>query len=530
MRILRAGEVVRQAAGGLLAAAMWCGGTSGWGQSPQPAPDQSARVLATLSEQMTSLQSQISELREQIVASRRESQALREELRQMHSRDLLTQLPVSLRGSLLRPAALQESIPPAIAPAGDAPAETTSQRLARIEEEQAFTASQVATLHQDRVQSGSKYRVRLAGIALLNTFATRGNLENLDVPETAQSREPGSGNSAFGATMRQSIIGLDMTGPTVAGGKTSAEIQFDFAGGFAALENGVASGLARLRTGKFQIDWDRFSIMAGQETPVFSLRSPTSLSSMAVPALSYFGNMWTWASQVRAEYRIPMAGNSKLLLQGGLLDPLAGEDPEEQGYLDPGAGQKTGTPGWQSRIGWQSSDARRGFGMGNYFSRQTWGEHADVNAWAITGDWQFPLGRRFEFSGEIYRGQALAGLGGGENKSIIVEALPGGAVSVFGLHSAGGWAQIKLLATPRLELNWAFGENVPYAADLRRDNAEAQHDERVVGRNSSSFINAIYKLRSNVVLSGEFRRLWTDFPGGGMAHANHASLSAGVLF
>ena len=162
----------------------------------------------------------------------------------------LTQSPAGSAAAVV-PAALQRPEPPgAPAPAELAPAreETPSQRADRLEEEQSFTASQVATLHQDRVQSGSRYRLRLSGIALVNAFATRGSVENLDVPETAQPREAGAGNSSFGATMRQSVIGLDLTGPTVAGGRTSGDLQFDFAGGFAAIENGVDRKSTRLNS------------------------------------------------------------------------------------------------------------------------------------------------------------------------------------------------------------------------------------------------------------------------------------------
>jgi hypothetical protein len=49
----------------------------------------------------------------------------------------------------------------------------------------------------------------------------------------------------------------------------------------------------------------------------------------------------------------------------------------------------------------------------------------------------------------------------------------------------------------------------------------------VVGGNASSFSNAIYKLRANLILSGEFRRLWTSFPGGEASRANHVTLPAG---
>ena len=42
-----------------------------------------------------------------------------------------------------------------------------------------------------------------------------------------------------------------------------------------------------------------------------------------------------------------------------------------------------------------------------------------MDGWAATSDWDVPLGRWFSWSGEVYRGRAIGGLGGGPNASVL---------------------------------------------------------------------------------------------------------------
>src|SRR6202161_4845149 len=97
--------------------------------------------------------------------------------------------------------------------------------------------------YQTKLKSAAKYRVRLSGIVLMNAFRNVGASDNLDLPDYAQPPvAPGLAQTSFGATLRQSEIGLEIFGPTLAGAKTSANIQLDSAGGFPATNNGVNFG------------------------------------------------------------------------------------------------------------------------------------------------------------------------------------------------------------------------------------------------------------------------------------------------
>ena len=125
---------------------------------------------------------------------------------------------------------------------------------------------------------------------------------------------------------------MEVYGPTLAGAQTSANVNFDFMGGFSNDSNGVTDDLVRLRTATMRLDWTQTSIVGGQDAPFFSPLSPTSFASLGYPEFADAGNLWTWTPQVRVEHRLNISEADRLLLQGGLLDPLSGEAPSSQ-YL-----------------------------------------------------------------------------------------------------------------------------------------------------------------------------------------------------
>src|SRR5205085_802406 len=146
--------------------------------------------------------------------------------------------------------------------------------------------------------------------------------------------------------------------------------------------------------------------VAGQDGIFLSPLSPTSLASLSIPALSYAGNLWSWTPQLRVEHRFDVAEGSTLTLQAGILDALTGEAPVTEYLRQPTAGERSGQPGYGSRVAWSYKASGRPFtvGVGGYYSRQDWGP-ARVNGWAGTTDWSLPLSSRFSLTGEFYRGQ-----------------------------------------------------------------------------------------------------------------------------
>ena len=226
--------------------------------------------------------------------------------------------------------------------------QTSEDRIAKLEEDQQVMEGKINDQYQTKVESGSKYRLRLSGIVLLNLFENRGTVDNLDFPEVAlseQSQQPNASSGSFGGTLRQSQIRLQAFGPDIAGARTSADVNLDFAGGFPDAPNGAWMGLVRMRTAVVRLDWTNTSIVAGQDRLFFAPLAPTSLATLATPALSYSGNLWGWTPQVRVEHRVVLSDASSLSFQGGILDSLTGDTPPDQFESLPQLGRAIGPAG-----------------------------------------------------------------------------------------------------------------------------------------------------------------------------------------
>jgi len=476
-------------------------------------------ALQELQSQVHELKDMVLQLQQQTVASRAEITRLREELETRH------------------PAAENRTLDEQ-SPAYGAP--TTAQldqRLDHVAEDQQLLAGKVDDQYQTKVESASKYRVRLSGIVLFNLFGNSGTVDNQDVPTWAEPSSPGSSSGSVGGTLRQSIIGLETFGPDVWGAHTSASINFDFGGGFPATDNGVNDSLVQLRTAAVRLDWKTTSVIAGQDQLFLSPLSPTSFASVIVPPLSYAGNLWAWTPQLRVEHRFALSGDSAVTLQGGFLDPLTGEIPGGgyyTWYRTPTAGEQSRQPAYAARAAYSHPVFGQTFtiGTGAYYSRQNWGYGRMVDGWAATLDLNLPLGRRFALSSEFYRGAAIGGLGAALGRSVLFNGmLSSPSTEVNPLNVVGGWGQLKFRATPKLEFNAAFGQDSPFAADVRYFGEQANsYAAPFFTANRGAFGNVIYRPRSDLLLSMEYRRLRTFTIYDNSYQADQVNMSVGVLF
>lgn len=534
-------------ASALLAGAALCRGRQAASVSAgTPPPDAAAAMqaladsLRDLREQVRELNAEVRQLRDEQKDAQAQELALRDELGNM--RQKLAEQPQAgtTRAASPNPAA-PYSLPQSLDGVRESSTEQTNsaadqsveQRIARLQESQEVTAANVRELSQTKVESGSKYRLRLSGIVLLNMFENRGTVDNLDVPEVALPRPPISSQGALAGTVRQSQIALDGFGPEIAGAHTSANVTLDFAGGLVATQNGATKPLARLRTGTVRFDWANTSVVAGQDALFFVPLTPSSLASLAVPALSYAGDLWNWSPQVRIEHRIHFEDGTHLLFQGGILDSLSG-DVAVPGYERvPSWGERSGLPAFAARLAWSHPDSGQDLtvGVGGYYAHQYWGFDRTVDAWAGTVDLDLPLGKLFDLSGAFYRGRSVGGIGGGIGQSILTNGSFGSPVtSVRGLDSVGGWAQLKFKPRTNFEINGALGEDNPFAGELVRFPGSPSYYGVLLSRNFSPLVNFIYQPRSDVLFSAEYRRLQTYIVNNNMQTANLTTLSLGYTF
>jgi hypothetical protein len=412
-----------------------------------------------------------------------------------------------------------------------------ADRVTKLEDNQQLSNGKIDEQYQTKVESASKYRVKLSGILLMNIFSNTGYVDHLEVPGVALATTPsesgGNTGGSFGATFRQSEFGLQVFGPTLAGAKTRGDFVADFFGEFPETGNGWGAGSFRLRTGTVRLDWSRTSIVAGLDSLFFSPSYPTSFAAVGIPPLSYSGNLWGWLPQLRVEHRLLSSDKTTLAISGGIVDPITGEVPPNEFLRLPAAGESSRQPGYAGRLEWtrRVNGQPLVLGVGGYYNRENWGRQNNIDGWAATTDWDVPLTGTLDLSGKFYAGRAIGGLGAGVGRSIVFNgSLVDHTATVKAVTSSGGWAQFKLKPTAKLEFNVAAGQDGAVAGDLRGFTSAPGYIAADVTRNRSQFANFIYRPRSNLLFSTEFRTLRTFTLERNSTRANQLNLIMGVLF
>lgn len=476
---------------------------------------------ATLAGEIRELRSMVEELRQENESSRAEMQQLRQQLERTQAvlekltSAAVTQLPA------------ESSASSSLAPQSN---KNVEARIDKIEETQALLNDKINEQYQTKVEAASKYHVRLSGIVLMNAFRNHGASDNFDFPNFAVAA-PGTPQSGFGATLRQSEIGLEVFGPTLIGAKTSANIHLDFAGGFPSTPNGVDFGIARLKTASVRFDWVNTSLFAGQDSLFISPLSPTSFASLATPSFASAGNLWGWIPQLRVEHRFNFSDNEKVTVEAGILDNLTWELPPEPSYRYPTAGEQTGQPAYGARAAWSTLVFGHELtaGVAGYYSRQDWsGRHID--GWVGSGDWEVPITSRFTLSGEFYRGRAAGGLGAGMGRTVLFGPSSFFSTPIRGTDSAGGWTQLKFQLTPKIEINGVIAQDDVFSRDVLGFATAQDNYSPILGRNRGASGNLIFRPRSDLILATEFRRLRTYPFYDTSSVTNQLNLAVAVLF
>ena len=154
-------------------------------------------------------------------------------------------------------------------------------------------------LEQTKVESSQHLPVRITGMALFNALLNAHPNGNLVTPVVA----PLNGGALYGgATLRQTILGLEFRGPEApGGGKVRGFINFDFFSGMGEPYDSVM----RIRTAALQVDWKSTTVAFGQDKPLLAPREPNSLMQVGLSPLTGAGNLWLWQPQARVEQLAP---------------------------------------------------------------------------------------------------------------------------------------------------------------------------------------------------------------------------------
>jgi len=386
------------------------------------------------------------------------------------------------------------------------------QRMDDAEATLALLRDQLAAENQSALRTRSRLSLEFSGQVLMHAFSNTARTNNVDVPLFAR---PDSGTGPQGGMamgIRQTRLGVALGVRDVAGGTFLGDLDVDFFGGQLPSSGGRTFPLIRLRTARGTLSWRHAELMVGQDQPLVADLDPVSLASIGTPGFTAAGNLWLWLPQVRAT--VQSAGRVRLGVQAALLAPTSG-DPNGTFDTQFDAAERTGFPylEGQVRAQWGEDESEGTVAVGYHTGRVADALDAERESRAVTVTLQVPMGRRLEFRGEAFDGQALRGLGGGG----IGQGL---GVSGAPVRTRGGWGQLNVKATPRLLVGGGAGMDDPEDADILAGG-------RV--RNTTSEVHLHWRPSGPLVVGIEWRRTMTEFTSGSRTN-QHLNLAFGFEF
>ena len=356
--------------------------------------------------------------------------------------------------------------------------------------------AQVAELAQSKVESTSKFPVKVFGTVHAHAFANSGVPNWLDVPNIVQPVPADGKRGTFSAAARQTRIGLAADGPTIGGAGTSGVVAFDFFGGVPGFQTGQVMPLPRLLVGFARIETDRVALQAGQDHVILAPRDPSSLAAFSFPLLFRSGNLYLRAPQARVEAVVA----PHVRLTTGITAPIGGDLVGEDYRFVPPAlgGERSRHPAFQAHLGVASSDApdalrRVALGVSGHYGRE---RRADGlhESWAGAIDFAARY-ERIGIAGELFSGDNMDAFGG---------------ASGLDARAAGGWAELQLF--PFTRLSAAAGGGIDRLRGVAASIARR--------RNRSLFGNVKYSLTPELDAGFEYSWLGT-LPGTGDERRNH---------
>jgi hypothetical protein len=367
-------------------------------------------------------------------------------------------------------------------------------------------------------QTESQVDVRVTGTILWNAFSTSGRTNNFDLPQFVLRptfADSGRDGSGFGMTVRQTRLGVRAFWPEVGGAEVRAEIDADFYGGQQQSGFGDLFPLARVRRAVVDIRWDRGTLLIGQEVPLVAEYNPVSLATVGLSGLSSSGNLWLWLPQIRGGWRVARGARVRLDLEGAFA-AMGGNEASGELFTQPDRVEQSDRPAVQARaiVRWGTADRPGEVSLGAHRAWLAGPADSLIASHAVVAAWRIPLGTHLSLTGEAFRGQALAGLGGGG----VGQLLGPGDVPV---RSRGAWAQGVFQLPRAVQLTFGGGFDDPTDADVGVGDS---------GRlRNGTILAGIHWNPGPVVTALEARRLTTTYRTGEYS-ATHLNLGIGISF
>jgi hypothetical protein len=375
-------------------------------------------------------------------------------------------------------------------------------------------------------ESGRK--LNFYGTLLFNAYFNNAGSNNVDIPGFALPKTSGAQEN-FGATARQTRLGLSYSGFTAGGANVSGVVEADFFGGEPALTNGINMDVIRMRLAYGRLDWKHFAIEAGQDWTIFAPLNPTSIAEFAIPEFSASGNLWIRTPQIRTEWKRPLGDRRTFLWQMAALDPDIGDNTAAYSTArEPKAGELGRLPAVETRLALSTPIGSRTatVGMsGHWGAAKNTGRIGGLpvsrsfESWGVAADYILPLSRFVSITGEAYAGRALGVYSGGVSQTV----LPLGEPGANGVGTRGGWLQVQLNFTKRWQSNTAYGIDAPVLGNLITASRS---------KNQSYMSNIAYHVSPNLTFAVEWRRFLTNYLNQAATNniGDHFNLAAAYTF
>ena len=341
-------------------------------------------------------------------------------------------------------------------------------------------------------QEAQIQKLRIYGFFKTDFVFDDSKTNDVDATNFVLPELPPGKDTQFGATAKNSRLGLDFGGPKLWNGNIKGKMEVDFFD-----KNSDNAFKPRIRHLYADLVFPDWSLLVGQSWDVVGPLGPETLNTNGW--LWNAGNIGFRRTQARLTYKCEISKYWMIALQmsvnrniGILNGPL-------------NTGDDSGWPLMEARMSVTKKilpDRRLELGLGGLYGKEeidrqatTLGHCWRAQQWGIVGDFLVPISRPLTLQGEFYLGSnldaLLAGIGQGVN--LIKET---------GINTGGGWAQISYRLAISFTLNGGFGVDSVDSNDIN-------NGDKV--RNQVFFFNVLFSPIESLSFGAEFSNWRTQY-------------------
>ncbi|MCP4652711.1 MAG: porin [Candidatus Omnitrophica bacterium] len=328
----------------------------------------------------------------------------------------------------------------------------------------------------------SKHKVKLYGFLKLDASSDSFKTNNPDAPKYALSKTSNGNEKEFAMTAMNSRLGLKYYGPEELDAKVYGNLELDFYD--TASDN---SQKPRMRHAFFELQYPKWSLLAGQTWDIFGPLGPNTLNTNGY--LWYSGNIGFRRPQIRLTKVSEVNDQKKVTSQLSINRNIG----SNLGSVN--TGEDSNHPMIEGRVAY----AFPLFGKTSTVAiAGLWGREKSstkISVWAGGLDFVVPLTSTLSVKGEFFRGANLDGLLAGIGQGV-------NTTTNRGIDSIGGWGQVTCKPWDKYAFNLGYGTDKDDKDDL---NTGDRH------RNSTVFANINYAIIKDVKLGLEYSYTETKY-------------------